>query len=61
MKAQSKAESDARIEKRIRTLHQATGCQNWETWTEKAVKLWGGGRAEMTFDGCKQHNVALAR
>lgn len=56
----TKAESDARIEKRIRTLHEAT-CQNWETWTEKNVPQMGGGRSDMTFDGCRKHNVAVAR
>jgi hypothetical protein len=61
MKSKTQTESDDRIEQRIREGHQLQGCARWETWTETNVPLMEGGRANITFDGCKQHSVAIAR
>lgn len=59
MKHQTKEQSDAAIEVRIKTLHDRK-CQTWETWTEKNAPLMEGGRADITFTGCRKCGVAMA-
>lgn len=56
----TKQQTDAAIEQRIRAIHSRT-CDKWHSWTEYNQPLYGGGRADITFDGCRQHGVALAR
>jgi hypothetical protein len=47
------------LDAKIKALH-GRACQTWETWTEKNAKLMEGGRADITFDGCRKCQVAIA-
>lgn len=55
-------EKSSALETRIRSLHAAQyQCDVWEVWTERNVPLVGGGKADVTYDGCRKHKVACAR
>jgi hypothetical protein len=51
---------------RIRAVHDRRhpDCGTWETWTERnvpAILPTGNGYADVTYDGCRAHGVAVAR
>lgn len=56
------AESEAaKLDARVKAVHDSHGCDIWETWEEKNVRLIEGGRADITFDGCRKCGVKLSR
>jgi hypothetical protein len=54
---------DIQITEQIRAAHRAQ-CSTWETWTEQNVPVItprGRERGDVTFDGCRNHNIKLCR
>jgi hypothetical protein len=48
---------------RFRILHDShyADCDGWGEWTERDVPLFGGGRGDVDYVGCRSHSMAVAR